>query len=203
VYNMNLIIVFIRRGLRFQGHKFAKSRAPPTPYQIIKKASFTNASDASGASLGPMLLPATGPIMSHNKSFSSPHTASHKLLKGKSMFSLSAERSLRLQRWGNWIAYEDQVAKTVYWYNPNTLLGQWEKPEEVNNLQQMMGNPGAHSASSRVRVCVVVCCRCVALCFWICLTGAYTAICKQDVDEAQESRRLDTICDRVRPDILL
>jgi hypothetical protein len=96
-----------------------------------------------------------------------------RLPKGKSMFSLNSERSLRLQRWGNWIAYEDQAAKTIYWYNPSNGSGQWEKPDEVsllsigrrfcrcilmdfsyyqvNNLQKIMGSGAGHSASTRVR----------------------------------------------------
>ena len=99
----------------FQGHKLAKAKVVGqqlTPYQIIKKASF---------SLGesPVGLVASG------GSFSS-------LARGKSLFSLSSDRSLRLQRWGQWIAYEDQSSKSIYWYNPGSCTGQWEKPDEVS-----------------------------------------------------------------------
>ena len=61
----------------------------------------------------------------------------------QSLFSLKHNRSLRLQRWGSWIAYEDQgggagssTGCNVYWYNQRTGVGQWDKPEKVARLQQ-------------------------------------------------------------------
>ena len=39
------------------------------------------------------------------------------LSKVNSMFSLQANKSLRLQRWNDWLAYEDQAANKIYWYN--------------------------------------------------------------------------------------
>jgi ankyrin repeat protein len=55
----------------------------------------------------------------------------------KSMFSLKANKSLRLQRWGSWIAYEDTTpdgSEKIYWYNHRTNEGQWEKPDSVEKL---------------------------------------------------------------------
>lgn len=58
-------------------------------------------------------------------------TAAQNLQAQPSFFSMNNGKSLRLQKWGLWIAYEDQVNKTVYWYNSLTKSGQWNKPEEV------------------------------------------------------------------------
>ena len=51
------------------------------------------------------------------------------------MFSLKTNKSLRLQRWGEWIAYEDHQTEKVYWYNSSTSKGQWEKPQAVAKMQ--------------------------------------------------------------------
>ena len=51
------------------------------------------------------------------------------------MFSLKTNKSLRLQRWGDWIAYEDQQTSSIYWYNSRSNTGQWDKPESVAKLQ--------------------------------------------------------------------
>ena len=53
----------------------------------------------------------------------------------QSMFSLKTQKSLRVQRWGDWIAYEDQQTSHIYWYNHSKGCGQWEKPEEVAQMQ--------------------------------------------------------------------
>lgn len=77
-----------------------------------------------------------------------------------SMFSLKTNKSLRLQKWGAWIAYEDQENKTVYYYNTNTSKGQWEMPAEVaeqRKLQQkasartLAQTPASHKASMRLK----------------------------------------------------
>ena len=53
------------------------------------------------------------------------------------MYSLNHTKSLRLQRWGSWIAYEDQENKDkTYWYNQRTGQGQWEKPEKVISIEK-------------------------------------------------------------------
>lgn len=63
--------------------------------------------------------------------------SSIKTLKhAQSMFSLKANKSLRLQKWGQWLAYEDANSNRQYWYNHSTNEGQWEVPEEVVRLQQ-------------------------------------------------------------------
>jgi len=46
------------------------------------------------------------------------------------MFSLKTNNSLRLVKWGDWLAYEDQVSNKIYWYNHNLGVGQYEKPDE-------------------------------------------------------------------------
>lgn len=53
----------------------------------------------------------------------------------QSMFSLRAVKSLRLERWGPWIAYHDQQSQTVFWYNHESNVGQWNKPEQVTIMQ--------------------------------------------------------------------
>lgn len=53
----------------------------------------------------------------------------------QSMFSLRAVKSLRLERWGAWIAYHDQQSQTVFWYNHESNEGQWNKPEQVTLMQ--------------------------------------------------------------------
>ena len=59
------------------------------------------------------------------------------LSKTRSMYSLNHTKSLRLQRWGSWIAYEDQENKEkTYWYNQRTGQGQWEKPEKVVAIEK-------------------------------------------------------------------
>jgi ankyrin repeat protein len=68
----------------------------------------------------------------------------------QSMFSLKTQKSLRVQRWGEWIAYEDQQTNHIYWYNHAKGEGQWEKPEEVAKLQldaALGASPGGGEAS--------------------------------------------------------
>ena len=63
--------------------------------------------------------------------------SANSMKKIKSMYSLNHNRSLRLQRWGSWIAYEDQEDPSkTYWYNQRTGEGQWEKPQKVTALQE-------------------------------------------------------------------
>ena len=54
----------------------------------------------------------------------------------KSLFSLKTKKTMKMQRWGAWIAYEDNSTHNIYWYNHEELRGQWEKPEEVTKLQE-------------------------------------------------------------------
>ncbi|CAM9473319.1 unnamed protein product [Chrysoparadoxa australica] len=58
------------------------------------------------------------------------------LEKTGSMWSLRRGRSVRLQQYGDWIAYEDQNVSSVFWYNHVTQTTQWQKPEEVVAAQQ-------------------------------------------------------------------
>eukprot|EP00606_Chrysophyceae_sp_TOSAG23-5_P000351 GSChrysophyteH2.ASY1.ANO1.949.1 assembled CDS len=68
----------------------------------------------------------------------------------QSMFSLKTNKSLRLQRWGEWIAYEDQQTDKIYWYNSSTSKGQWEKPQAVTKLQSDASpQPGGRTLHSK------------------------------------------------------
>ncbi|CAM9091039.1 unnamed protein product [Phaeothamnion confervicola] len=55
--------------------------------------------------------------------------------KVQSMWSLRQARSMRLQQWGDWIAYEEPNVRGVFWYNHVTQDTQWEMPPEVAQLQ--------------------------------------------------------------------
>jgi hypothetical protein len=54
--------------------------------------------------------------------------------KAKSLFSLNKNKSLRLQRYGSWIAYQDQDANSTYWYNHKTGTGQWNAPDKIKSM---------------------------------------------------------------------
>lgn len=78
----------------------------------------------------------------------------------KSWFSLSNNRSVRLQHFGSWIAYEDQDTNATYYYNHRTGEGQWEEPEKVRKM-----NSASSSSSVSVfgKVTRLVDFSCVAL----------------------------------------
>ena len=68
--------------------------------------------------------------------------------KVKNLFSLNSSKSLRLKRYGSWIAYEDQGGDdtaSIYWYNHSTGEGQWNVPATV---EQMIGKSGALKTKS-------------------------------------------------------
>ena len=60
--------------------------------------------------------------------------------KVKNLFSLNSKKSLRLKRYGSWIAYEDQGGSDtggtadIYWYNHGSGQGQWQVPDSVAPL---------------------------------------------------------------------
>ena len=81
-------------------------------------------SNGSGGSAGPSLGG------SHNRSF----TGGGSLSRPRSIFSMK-NASVRLQRWGSWLSYEDPQSKKEYWYNSKTGVGQFEKPDKVRDLQ--------------------------------------------------------------------
>jgi hypothetical protein len=69
------------------------------------------------------------------------------------MFSLKKNKSLRLQRWGSWIAYEDQDdSAKVYWYNHTTNEGQWERPESVAKLMEAGDSKRTLSSKASMRL---------------------------------------------------
>ena len=66
---------------------------------------------------------------------SNPTATDDEVRRMHSMWSSRREKSMRLQQYGNWIAYEDKVLKTVFWYNSSTMESQWDKPDEVTAIQ--------------------------------------------------------------------
>lgn len=107
-----------------------------TAYNIIRKHS---SSDSMKTPSPNKLTPKSSTMaMQINTSTTSPILERHKQLEktAQSMFSLRAVKSLRLQKWGDWIAYHDQSSKTVFWYNHKTNAGQWEQPQQVTLIQQ-------------------------------------------------------------------
>ena len=66
--------------------------------------------------------------------------------RASSMWSLNREKSVRLQRFGHWIAYEDQYVGVVWWYNTSTGLGSWATPPEVKDF-----NLKTHSPTTKVQ----------------------------------------------------
>lgn len=69
----------------------------------------------------------------------------------QSMFSLRANKSMRLQRWGSWIAYHDTQSKSIFWYNHETSEGQWDVPKQVQLLQREQQTQTAQNAVNKVR----------------------------------------------------
>lgn len=49
---------------------------------------------------------------------------------------------MRLEYWGDWIAYEDQNAQSVFWYNHVAQKSQWNAPREVreNSARRLAGS---------------------------------------------------------------
>eukprot|EP01041_Mallomonas_annulata_P005388 gene5388-10775_t len=91
-----------------QGHKqVTHMLAASQPYEIIKK-------------LG----------SSAREEFQTPERV-------RTMFSLTDDRSLRLETYGSWIAYNDQTSGSTYYYNHHTCSGQWEVPDKVKRLQHI------------------------------------------------------------------
>jgi hypothetical protein len=81
--------------------------------------------------------------------------------KVKNLFSLNSNKSLRLKRYGSWIAYEDQATTTdssdIYWYNHSSGQGQWEVPESVVPLIGKSGTLKTKSSSKQMLVSFLTC----------------------------------------------
>ena len=102
-----------------EGHRQVKQLGGDQQYQIIKKQE------------------AGGGLDGRQSSF---RTLQH----AQSMFSLKANKSLRLQKWGQWLAYEDPAnPQALYWYNHATSTGQWTMPTEVVQMQATAASAGA------------------------------------------------------------
>lgn len=69
--------------------------------------------------------------------------ANSPLGRPESMWSLRRGRSVRLEHWGDWIAYEDQNAQSVFWYNHVAQTSQWEAPADI---RQTSSNTPANSS---------------------------------------------------------
>ena len=73
--------------------------------------------------------------------------------KAGHLFSLSNQKSLRLKRWGSWIAYEDQNSSNkTYWYNHKTGTGQWSMPDSVHPMMSKQSFASHSSKSVLVRL---------------------------------------------------
>lgn len=75
--------------------------------------------------------------------------------KVKNLFSLNSNKSLRLKRYGSWIAYEDQGSTDtadIYWYNHSSGEGQWEVPASVAPLIGKSGTLKTKSSSKQMLV---------------------------------------------------
>ena len=44
-------------------------------------------------------------------------------------------KTLRMEKWGCWIAYHDPQSQQIFWYNHETSCGQWEVPAEVVEMR--------------------------------------------------------------------
>jgi hypothetical protein len=97
------------------------------------------------------------PLNRESGSLLSPLGASHTF---QSMFSLRANRTMRVQRYGQWIgkwkhtfdfvvinfviisiiyftlAYHDPGSHSVFWYNHEQSKGQWETPDAVRQWKE-------------------------------------------------------------------
>lgn len=72
-----------------------------------------------------------------------------KLSHVKSLWSLQRGKSMRLQQWGDWIAYEDQTeGGRQFWYNHVSKATCFSTPEEVEALQRAHGLSGLEVSSS-------------------------------------------------------
>ena len=77
--------------------------------------------------------------------------------KVKNLFSLNSCKSLRLKRYGSWIAYEDQngaESANIYWYNHGTGEGQWEVPASVAPMIGKSGSLKTKSSSKQMLVSI-------------------------------------------------
>ena len=107
-----------------EGHRSVKKYEMGMKGQLGGGSGNSLHSNGSGGSAG---LPRVG---SHNRSF----TGGGSLARPRSIFSMK-NASVRLQRWGSWLSYEDPQSKKEYWYNSKTGVGQFEKPDKVRDLQ--------------------------------------------------------------------
>ncbi|CAM9105904.1 unnamed protein product [Choristocarpus tenellus] len=67
---------------------------------------------------------------------------SQNLDRTESVMSLRHGRSVRLKQWGDWIAYEDQDIRHVFWYNHVARTSQWEKPDGVDDREEHQNQDG-------------------------------------------------------------
>jgi ankyrin repeat protein len=110
-----------------EGHRSVKKYEMAMKGQLNGSSSHSLAATADGDSSG---LRRVG---SHNRSFTGGSSGGG-LTRPRSIFSMK-NASVRLQRWGSWLSYEDPQTKKEYWYNHRTGVGQFEKPDKVRELQ--------------------------------------------------------------------
>jgi hypothetical protein len=73
----------------------------------------------------------------------------HKLKPVQSMFSLKKNKTMRVKKWGTWIAYVDEETHKTYWYSQSLNTGQWEMPPEVMAMQANDQTKTLHAKASK------------------------------------------------------
>lgn len=67
----------------------------------------------------------------------------------QSMFTLRDNSTMRLQRYGCWIAYYDPTGtNNIFWYHSEKCVGQWETPEEVKEYRAKEEHLAAQQAAT-------------------------------------------------------
>ena len=82
-----------------------------------------------------MRKPSTNQLPLSRKSSAAPNEMV--LQKAKSFFSLKTDAPLRLESWGQWISFQDEINGKVFWYNQEKHLGSETEPLEVTQLKQL------------------------------------------------------------------
>lgn len=73
------------------------------------------------------------------------------LARPESLYSLRHGRSVRLEHWGDWIAYQDQNnAESVFWYNHVAQKSQWDAPIGVREAREA-SRKGLANSSMRLK----------------------------------------------------
>ena len=99
-----------------------------------------------------MRKPSSSQLPLSRKSSATPNAMT--LQKAKSFFSLKSDAPLRLESWGQWISFQDEVNGKIFWYNQEKHIGSETEPAEVTQLKQLPTNasfPGGMSTDILVK----------------------------------------------------